>query len=103
MLKQVSPSFTVYSKGVGLGSGVKVAVGGSGVKVRVGVSVGVIDGVVVGSIAGAEVLLINRKTSAELTMTNNANNPMAAGKPKVISGIRLPWTTLDCREGFKLT
>ena len=49
MPRQVSPSLTVYASGVGLGNGVFVGVGVSGVGVIVGVVVDVAVGVAVGS------------------------------------------------------
>jgi hypothetical protein len=79
---------------------VKVAVGGSGVRVNVGVIEGVMVGERVGSMAGAAVRLIIRNTDATLTNTNKTSNPITAGNPRVISGIRVPWTALDFREGL---
>lgn len=52
MPPQVSPNFTVYDKGVGVGSGVDVMVGVAGTDVLVGVGVVVMVGVVVGRTSG---------------------------------------------------
>jgi len=87
--EQVSLAFTVYSTG---GTGV---IDGSGVEVIVLVGVRVKVGVVVavGIWVGSTTLPAERKVknTADAPMTTNkANNPSAAGKVKVSSGIRLP-------------
>ena len=42
-------------------------------------------------------LWVRKKTRVAPIATNNANNPRAAGKLKVTSGMRVPWTVLAGR------
>ncbi len=82
---------------MGLGSGVLVSVG-KGVWVAVGVVVAV--AVSVGASVGGTTTEGCSRCSAKNTIIapiprNNASKPIAAGRLKVIEGIRLPCTTLD--------
>jgi len=88
---QVSLAFTRYVMGVGLDSGVLVNVGrGEAVAVGVPVAVTVIVDVTVGGIIASGVCRRAKYTMIAPIPRNNAKIPIAAGRLKVIDGIRLP-------------
>ena len=103
MLPQVSPNWTVYENGVGVGNGVLVGVGVWGVGVTVAVLVWVNVGVEVGSKATAPVCCNATYTITAPMVKNRAKRPKAAGKPRVTSGIRLPWTARSARRERSLS
>jgi hypothetical protein len=82
--------------GVGLGSAVNVKVG-KGVFVGVWVPVAVIVTVAVpvGGMIAAGAWRSAKKTITAPIPRNIARSPIAAGKLKVIEGMRLPWTTFS--------
>jgi hypothetical protein len=91
MLIQVSFAFTRYVTGVGLGSGVFVRVGkGVIVAVCVPVAVAVMVAEDVGRIIASGVWRRAKYTMIAPIPRNKASIPMAAGRPNVIEGIRLP-------------
>jgi hypothetical protein len=90
--KQESLAETIYVNGVGLGSGEGVAVGGASVLVGVTVTVSVRVGVIVVSTI-APVCDRARYTMPAPTARKSTTKPIAAGRPKVISGILPPLTT----------
>jgi len=79
---------------VGVGWGVEVEVGGNGVEVIVGVTVNVAVAVGVIGTTTSGLLRKAKKTMMAPIARKIANKPMAAGRLRVISGIRLPWMAL---------
>jgi len=79
---------------VGVGWGVDVEVGGKGVEVIVGVTVNVAVAVgVIGTTKGG-LLRKAKKTMMAPIARKRANKPMADGRLRDITGIRLPWMAL---------
>ena len=86
--------------GVGLGWGVWVMVGGGSVGVLLGVGVTVSVEVGVISMMASGVVFSAKYTMTAPIARKRANKPMAAGKLRVMAGMRLPWTALAGWTGF---